>query len=202
MKAWRIFDHSPPYYGVKDFGTVGPGMAQASHGSFSKLLSSSIRIPASHSMETALIKIIDAILQLLDSGLAVVLVVLDIFAAFDTVNQQILLKWLDCELGYVKCSNNGSNHTHLIDRSSFKLDLPRRQFPLPHLESHRAQSLGRSFSRVCCATWTSNRKLREWLPLTILSYTKPLPYHSVAVSTTVNNVPSTCNCGFGTKTCF
>ena len=46
---------------------------------------------AARSTETALVMIVDYILQTVDSGSIVALVGLDIFAAFDTVNHSILL---------------------------------------------------------------------------------------------------------------
>ena len=50
---------------------------------------------AAHSTETALVKIVDDILSIVDSGSAVVLVDLDILAAFDTISHRKLLARLE-----------------------------------------------------------------------------------------------------------
>ena len=50
---------------------------------------------AAHSTETALVKIVDDILSVVDSGSAVTLVGLDISAAFDTVSHRKLLARLE-----------------------------------------------------------------------------------------------------------
>ena len=50
---------------------------------------------AAHSTETALVKIVDNILSIIDSGSAVALVGLDIPAAFDTVSHRKLLARLE-----------------------------------------------------------------------------------------------------------
>ena len=51
------------------------------------------------STETALVKIVDDILQSVDSGSIVALVGLDISAAFDTVNHATLLARLQSDFG-------------------------------------------------------------------------------------------------------
>ena len=52
-----------------------------------------------HSTETALLKIIDDIHSAMESRSGVVLLALDISAAFDTINHEILLKRLECDFG-------------------------------------------------------------------------------------------------------
>ena len=54
---------------------------------------------ASHSTETALVKIVDDILRLVDEGSAVALIALDISATFDMVNHERLLDRLETEFG-------------------------------------------------------------------------------------------------------
>ena len=52
-----------------------------------------------HSTETALLKVHNDVLQALDKGECVFLVLLDLSAAFDTINHEILEKHLTPELG-------------------------------------------------------------------------------------------------------
>ena len=52
-----------------------------------------------HSTETALIKVSNDIIQALDKGSAVVLVMLDLSAAFDTIDHSTLLKRMEHEFG-------------------------------------------------------------------------------------------------------
>ena len=52
-----------------------------------------------HSTETALAVVLNDLLTSLDQKRAVVLVLLDLSAAFDTVDQQMLLNWLKHRIG-------------------------------------------------------------------------------------------------------
>jgi hypothetical protein len=53
----------------------------------------------SHSTETALLKVQEDILQALDKGFVVVLIMLDLSAAFDTLDHDTLLKRFECHFG-------------------------------------------------------------------------------------------------------
>ncbi len=64
-----------------------------------------------HSTETALIKIINYIRFNSDSGKISVLVLLDLSAAFDTVDPNILLQRLENWVGLSGMYTNGSGHT-------------------------------------------------------------------------------------------
>lgn len=54
---------------------------------------------AGHSTETALVKVLNDLLIAVDFGLAVVLISLDLSAAFNTFGHLILLDQLECEVG-------------------------------------------------------------------------------------------------------
>ena len=53
-----------------------------------------------HSTETALLKVIADILAAVDSGDLAMLTLLDLSAAFDTVDHDTLLRWLACCVGH------------------------------------------------------------------------------------------------------
>jgi len=67
-----------------------------------------------HSTETALVKVLNDLLIATDSGLAAVLITLDLSAAFDTVDHSILLKRLECEVGI---HGRAWFHSYLQDRT-------------------------------------------------------------------------------------
>ncbi len=54
---------------------------------------------ALHSTESALLKVTNDILLSIDSGSSAILILLDLSATFDTVDQDILLKRLECVVG-------------------------------------------------------------------------------------------------------
>ncbi len=66
-----------------------------------------------------MLKVLTNLLLAVDSGMAAVLVMLDLSAAFDTVVHSILLKWLECEVGFggsaLKCF-----HSYIKDRTCFR----------------------------------------------------------------------------------
>lgn len=71
---------------------------------------------AGHSTETALVKVLNDLFLASDSGRAVVLIMLDLSAAFDTVDHSILLKRLECEVGF-RGSALKWFHSYLKDRT-------------------------------------------------------------------------------------
>ena len=52
-----------------------------------------------HSTETALVSVHDDILRAIDDNKCIILIMLDLRAAFDTVDHEILLWGLSCKLG-------------------------------------------------------------------------------------------------------
>jgi len=64
-----------------------------------------------HSTETAVLKVVGDILLALDSGNLALLSLLDLSAAFDTVNHYTLLRRLQTSYGLDGVSLNGSRHT-------------------------------------------------------------------------------------------
>uniref|UniRef100_A0A8C2HQN3 Reverse transcriptase domain-containing protein n=1 Tax=Cyprinus carpio TaxID=7962 RepID=A0A8C2HQN3_CYPCA len=71
---------------------------------------------AGHSTETALVKVLNDLFLASDSGRAVVLIMLDLSAAFDTVDHSILLKRLECEVGFRGTALKWF-HSYLKDRT-------------------------------------------------------------------------------------
>ena len=65
---------------------------------------------AGHSTETVLLRIVNDILSALDNNIFVLLL-LDLSAAFDTVDHQILLSRLNCVLAFSLLHSNGFSHT-------------------------------------------------------------------------------------------
>ena len=71
-----------------------------------------------HSTETALLRVHDDILRTVDRGCTVVLLLLDLFAAFDTVDRGLLLHRLNTRFG-IKGKVLAWFKSHLTDRSRF-----------------------------------------------------------------------------------
>ena len=71
-----------------------------------------------HSTETALLRVHDDILRTVDRGCTVVLLLLDLFAAFDTVDRGLLLHRLNTRFG-IKGKVLAWFNSYLTDRSQF-----------------------------------------------------------------------------------
>ncbi len=74
-------------------------------------------IKANHSVETALVSVQDYILRAMDSQRVVVLVMLDLSVAFDTVNHEVLLERLSGNIG-ISLPYSGSDHASQKGSSS------------------------------------------------------------------------------------
>ncbi len=73
-----------------------------------------------HSTQTALVKVHNDIMEAIDGGSCVILVLLDLSAAFDTVDHEILLHRLGKRLGVTSSALLWfkfylSSHTHRVD---------------------------------------------------------------------------------------
>jgi len=98
---------------------------------------------AQHSIETAILKVLSDIFTVADRGDLSMLTLLDLSAAFDTVDHPILLRCLMTSHGV-----NGVVHTwissYLANRlSTFAVLNPDRLYYRCCVESHRSRSLGR-----------------------------------------------------------
>ncbi|KAM7366739.1 hypothetical protein PAMP_014689 [Pampus punctatissimus] len=71
-----------------------------------------------HSTETALVRVTNDLLMASDKGLISVLVLLDLSAAFDTIDHQILLQRLEYQIG-IKGTALGWFKSYFLDRSQF-----------------------------------------------------------------------------------
>ena len=69
-----------------------------------------------HSTETALLRVHNDILRIINNGNGVFLVLLDLSAAFDTVDHTILLSFLENHIG-LKGTVLQMFHSYLLDRS-------------------------------------------------------------------------------------
>lgn len=65
-----------------------------------------------------MVKVVNDLLMAADSGLGVVLIMLDLSAVFDTVDHSILLKHLECDVG-IKGTALKRCHSYLHDRTFF-----------------------------------------------------------------------------------
>ena len=105
-----------------------------------------------HSTETAVLKVLSDILSAVDCGDVAALALLDLSAAFDTVDHEILLERLRCSYGI-----SGRAHdwfeSYLHDRAQSG---PSRNCSLHHLQSHLRRSTG-------VGTWSSSvHPVRRW----------------------------------------
>ena len=71
-----------------------------------------------HSIETALLKIHNDIIWNMDNGKVTALTLLDLSAAFDTIDHSTLLERLHVHLGISVQFFNGSNHTFQTDSNA------------------------------------------------------------------------------------
>ena len=83
---------------------------------FTELFQSAYK--AGHSTETALIRVQNDILRAIDDGQCVILVLLDLSAAFDTVDYKLLLDRLHRRFG-IKGKAIAWLHSYLLERKQF-----------------------------------------------------------------------------------
>ncbi len=112
-----------------------------------------------HSTETALLKVCNDVLTSTDSGNSVILVLLDLTAAFDTVNHSILiscleryvglwgnvLKWFASYLHNRCCAVNIANHTSSV--AKLPCGVPQGSILAPILFSLYMLPLGNIFRK-------------------------------------------------------
>jgi len=60
-----------------------------------------------HSKETAIVKIIDEVLNSNDDGKVAALAILDLLAVFDTIDHDVLLSYLETNVGFKSCHGLG-----------------------------------------------------------------------------------------------
>jgi len=76
-----------------------------------------------HSTETAVLRVLSDILLTVDSGETTVLILLDLFAAFDTVNHDILLSAYRSLSVLTTSLSSSFNHTCWDDHSTYNAEM-------------------------------------------------------------------------------
>jgi len=83
-----------------------------------------------HSTETAVLRVLSDILQAVDCGDSAALILLDLSAAFDTVDHSILLQRLQMSFGISENAHRWFQYTCLAAASTFAADLLGRLLPI------------------------------------------------------------------------
>jgi hypothetical protein len=99
-----------------------------------------------HSTETALLKVLNDILVSVDKGDGVILILLDLSAAFDTIDHNMLIDRLGEQIGVKGPALAGSSHTSPnVYKQSMSM-VPLHHPPLSSLEYHKVRCWGQSSS--------------------------------------------------------
>ena len=108
-----------------------------------------------HSTETAVLKVLSDILMAIDKGDLTMLVMLDLSAAFGSVDQSILLSRLRISYGLdsTVLYSSGSRRISITAHSSSAVPVPRQLPRLLSLEFHKGRSLDPSSSFSIQLTW-------------------------------------------------
>ena len=124
-------------------------------------------------VQTALLKVMNDILLKMNSQHVTLLVMLDLSAAFDTVNYKILLESLQHDIGIFGVRCNGLSHTCLIEVKGLQfrerylgLSISIMAFPKVPASVHCSTSS----MHQSCSTSLSDIFLTRTATLTILSY--------------------------------
>jgi len=97
--ARQLPAHLQPVDRVKDTGEAGVGASASSPAQLSKLQSVPVSIQNRHSMETALLEVLNGVYTAADNKQIYVLIGLDLSATFDTVDHILLIERLQAEFG-------------------------------------------------------------------------------------------------------